>query len=173
MLCVVTFLPPISNISQDLLSVSSSVPLNLATRTAPVPAETLPIFPTMCSDARNWNLLNDYESELKQMLSLMTQEQPLVETSAEWATVRQTLNIMTAVFQKDVEYVGEVRKEVNKARQLRSTPVSQQVQFYKANITPILEQEQKAADEEVEIVKSAKARGVKLPEEFYRQYGLE
>jgi hypothetical protein len=41
-----------------------------------------------------------------------------------------------------------------------------------ANIKPVMEQEVKLANDEAEILKDAKASGVQLPEELYKDAGI-
>jgi uncharacterized protein (UPF0335 family) len=57
--------------------------------------------------------------------------------------------------------------------ELQALPESAQLQFFATNIEPIQDEETRIAREEIEILKTAKARGVQLPEQMYSQFGIK
>ncbi len=81
---------------------------------------------------------------------------------------------MQKLIGKDIESARAFRKEVDYARQLAQMSTSEdQIRFYKANILPVKADEKQIANEEVQILTDAKARGVNLPEALYREAGLK
>ncbi len=111
------------------------------------------------------------------MLSLMSQAQGEIEETegkdTKWKGVLLTISTMRSILEKDIEYVGLVRKEVDAAKQINGQAPSDQVRVYRTQIVPMQDAELKVANQEREIIKSASGKGVKLPPELYRQYGLE
>ena len=82
--------------------------------------------------------------------------------------------VLQNVFRKDIESARVFRKEVDYAKQLAALPTSdQRTRFYKANIMLAKEDEERIANDEVEILNAAKASGVKLPESMYREAGIQ
>ena len=82
------------------------------------------------------------------------------------------VTVLRAVVAKDLEGTKAFRQEINYAKQLPEVPESDRTRFYNVNIQPVVEQEGKIARDEIEIVKDAKAHGIKLPESMYQQAGL-
>lgn len=141
----------------------------LTTKTAP----GLPEYLQRCEQLEA--VLNDYEPALKQMDNLMNQmQQELQELNSDpgYASLLPVVTVMRAVVAKDLESAKTFRKEIDYAKQLPNVPESDRTRFYSANIQPVVEQEGRIAQDEIEILKDAKARGVKLPESMYQQVGL-
>lgn len=119
--------------------------------------------------------INDYEAAELQMDSLLSQVQQQIEElkpKAGYANLLPMLTVMRALFRKDLEGVKVYRKEIEYAKQLSEIPEPDRIRFYDANIQPVVEQENKLAQDEKEILMDAKARGVQLPENLYREAGI-
>ncbi len=119
--------------------------------------------------------IDDYEPALRQMDDLMSQSQHEIEdlkTDSRYASLLPGVTVIRAVFGKDLESAKAYRIEIGYAKQLPGIPESDRTRFYNANIQPVVEQQGKIAKDEIEILKDAKARGVKLPESWYREAGL-
>src|SRR5262249_39206692 len=80
---------------------------------------------------------------------------------------------MRTGLEKELESVMSLRKEVASAKLLAALPSLEQIRFYNENIKPIQVDESRIANEEIEIMRRAKARGVKLPDQMYRDAGIE
>lgn len=120
--------------------------------------------------------INDYEPALRQMDDLMSQSQQEIEdlkTDASYASLLPSVTVIRAVLRKDLESAKTYRVEIGYAKQLPGIPNSDRIRFYNAKIQPVVEQEGKIARDEIEILKDAKARGVKLPESMYREVGID
>jgi hypothetical protein len=115
-------------------------------------------------------VLNDYEPALEQMHSLLIQVQ---QGLAEDPEMLARISTMNRVLEKDMEGARLVRKEVEFAKKLPTQSPSDQAQFYRRQIQPIRDQELKVAQEEVDILKAAKAKGIRLPDQMYRELGIE
>ena len=89
-----------------------------------------------------------------------------------YANLLPVVAVMRAVVAKDLESAKTFRKEIDYAKQLPNVPESDRTRFFNANIQPVVEQEGRIARDEIEIMKDAKSRGIKLPESMYRQIGL-
>jgi len=129
---------------------------------------TVPEYLQRCTELEA--TLNDYEPALQQMDTLTGQiEQELKGDRAGTATI----TTMRTILQKDLEGAGIYRKEIAYAKQLAALPAPDNFQFFNANIQPVLDEEARIARDEIEIVKTAKARGVKLPEQIYKELGIK
>lgn len=115
-------------------------------------------------------ILNDYEPALQQMNNILVRLQGAVGSNE---ANRDTAATLRPLIQKDLEAVQIYRREVASSKQLAALPVTQQDQFYEERIKPIKNAEHQIAEDEVQILKSAKANGVKFPEEVYRQAGIK
>jgi len=114
--------------------------------------------------------LNEYEPALQQMDSLMSQIEQEVKGDPAGTAIVTT---MRTIVQKDLEAARTYRKEIAYAKQLAALPAPDHLQFFNANIQPVLDEEARIARDEIEIVKTAKARGVKLPEQMYKELGIK
>jgi hypothetical protein len=74
---------------------------------------------------------------------------------------------------KGLESALAFRKEVDYGKQLAALTPDDQVRFYKANILPVKSDEKRIANEELDILKDAKAHGLNLPESLYREAGIQ
>ena len=120
--------------------------------------------------------INDYETSERQVDDLVGQmEQQISELKpqASYGSLLPGFAVLRAVFAKDMEGAEAYRRETEYAKQLPGIPVAERVQFYNANIQPIVEQEYKIAQEEIAILKDAKMRGVRLPESVYQGAGIK
>ncbi len=115
-------------------------------------------------------ILNDYEPALQQMDNILVR---LQETVGSNEANRNTVATLRPLIQKDLEAVQIYRREVSSAKQLAALPVAQQDQFYEEKIKPIKDAEHQIAEDEIQILKSAKTNGVKFPEDVYRQAGIK
>jgi hypothetical protein len=136
---------------------------------------TMPEYIQRCNDLEA--VLNDYESNLRDRDRVLGQgleelQQPKADKG--YAAIIPMLTVLQNLARKDLELARAFRKEVDYAKQLAAfaTP-DDQTRFYKANILPIKNDEKRIANEEMEILKDAKARGVNLPESLYREAGIQ
>jgi len=119
--------------------------------------------------------IKDYEPALQQLDGLLRQMQQELynfNADAKLAEVLMSVNAMRSILQKDMEALGTYRKEVTYAKQLAAVPKPDQLRFYDANIQPIVDEETRIGEEEIAVVRDAKTRGVKLPQEFYSEMGI-
>lgn len=120
-------------------------------------------------------VLNDYESKLldgDRMLSQALEEIQQVKAYRGWAAMIPTLTVMQGINRKDLELVRAFRKEVDYGKQLAALTPDDQIRFYKANILPVKSDEKRIGNEEIKILKDAKARGINLGE-LYREVGVQ
>lgn len=121
--------------------------------------------------------LNDYEPYLRtgdRLLGDMSDELQYFKADPKHADLISTISVLQKLIGKDIESARAFRKEVDYARQLAQMSTSEdQIRFYKANILPVKADEKQIANEEVQILTDAKARGVNLPEALYREAGLK
>jgi hypothetical protein len=149
----------------------------LGARTAPIKQRfvglvrkdtpTIPEYLRRCTDLES--TLNEYEPALQQMDGLMAQLQE--HTTNDPSTI-DVLVTMRSILQKDLESAKTFRKEVESAKLLAALPSSEQTSFYNTSIKPIQDEESRIANDEIEIMKRAKARGVKLGR-MYKEAGIE
>src|SRR5712692_5838804 len=107
--------------------------------------------------------INDYETSERQVDNLVGQMQQQIselKPQASYGRLLPGFAVLRAVFAKDMEGAEAYRRETEYAKQLPGIPVAERVQFYNANIQPVVEQEYKIAQEEIAILKDAKMRGV-------------
>lgn len=114
--------------------------------------------------------LNEYEPLVQQMDSLLTVAERDFKNDSKTA---EAFSTMQNVLQKDLEAMRAFRAEVESAKQLEQLPAEERPQFHKEHIEPIQAEEHRIAMEEIEILKNAKAQGIKLPEELYEQAGIK
>jgi hypothetical protein len=126
-----------------------------------------------CADLKA--AINDYGPALQQLDGLLREMQEELQNfngEPKFDGVIMSVNAMRSILRKDMEAIGAYSSEVAYASQLATVSKPDQLRFYDTNIQPIVDREAKIAKEEVEIVKDAKARGVKLPEQLYSQMGI-
>ncbi len=121
-------------------------------------------------------VLNDYESNLQdgnRVLNQVLAELQQLKGDQGYGVLIPTFTVLQSVTRKDLESAAVFRKEVDYAKQLAAfaTP-DDQTRFYKANILPIKNDQNRIANEELAILKDAKAHGVDLPE-LYREAGIQ
>jgi len=119
--------------------------------------------------------INDYEATELQMDNLLSQMQQEIEElkpKASYANLLPMLTVMRTMLGKDLEAAKVYRKEIEYAKQLSEIPEPDRIRFYNANIQPAVEQEKRIAQDEKEILMDAKARGIQLPENLYREAGI-
>jgi len=136
-------------------------------------AKTLPEYLKWCAEVEP--ALNDYESVERQvdnLLGQMQQEIGGLKPQAGYGTLLPGFAVLRAVFAKDMEVAQAERGEIGYAKQLSNIPPVDRIQFYNANIRPNIEREVKIAQDEVEILKDAKRRGITLPESVYQRAGI-
>ncbi len=136
---------------------------------------TMPEYIQRCADLEV--ALNEYEPLLHDgdvLFSQILDELQYVKSDAEYAKLISPFTVFQAVLRKDMESARAFRREVDYAKQLSvlATP-DDRTRFYKANIVPAKDDEERIANEEIAILKDAKARGVNLPESLYREVGLQ
>ena len=107
-------------------------------------AKTLPEYLQTCADLEP--ATSDYEDAERQVDNLLSQMQ---------------------------QEIGELKPQASYGSLLPGIPAKDRTQFYNANIQPVVEQERKIAQEEVEILKDAKSRGVTLPKSVYEGAGIK
>ncbi len=137
-----------------------------------------PTFPEYVQRCNELELVdNDYETALHQMDGLFGQlEQRGRDDPGMFANVPgflASVTTMRSVLAKDLESVRVVRREVGYAKQLPALSASDRANLYTTTIRPIRDEESRIGQEEIEILRSAKARGVKLPEQMYNQVGIQ
>jgi hypothetical protein len=136
---------------------------------------TIPEYVQRCNELERVN--NDYETALQQMDALLGQLEQLARNDpGMFASVPgflASVTTMRSVLAKDKESVMLVRREVSYAKQLPALSASDQVKLYRTTIRPIRDQQSRIGQEEIEILRYAKARGIKLPEQMYSQLGIE
>ena len=133
----------------------------------------LPEYIQRCNDLEA--AINDYAPAIQHMDALLGQTQQELQdlkSDPSLATLLTTIVVMRSILRKDAESVEAFRKEIGFARQLAPIPPGGRSAFYDANIQPVVDEEGKIAKEEIEILKDAKARGVKLPQNLYSEYGI-
>jgi hypothetical protein len=114
--------------------------------------------------------LNEYEPLVQQMDSLLTVAEQDFKNDSK---TTEAFSTMQNILQKDLEAMRAFRTEVQSAKQLEQLPDEERPQFHKEHIEPIQAEEHRIALEEIEILKNAKAQGIKLPEELYEQAGIK
>jgi len=137
-------------------------------------AKSLPEYLQVCAELEP--VLNDYESFERQvdgLLGQMQQEIGELKPQASYGGLLPGFAVLRAVSAKDIEVAEALRKEIEYAKQLPGIPVADRIQFYNANIQPIVEQESKIAQEEIEILKDAKRRNITLPKSVYEGAGIK
>jgi len=136
---------------------------------------TMPEYIQRCSELET--ALNQYEPNLQEgdrLLGPMLEELQYLKADAGYAKLIPMARVLQNVFRKDMESARAFRKEVDYARQLAALPSSEdRARFYKANVLPAKDDEDRIANEEIEILKDAKARGIRLPESMYREVGIQ
>jgi hypothetical protein len=136
-------------------------------------AKNLPEYLQRCVELEP--AIDDYESaerEVDNLLGQMQQEIGELKPQASYGRLLPGLTVLRAVFAKDMEGAEAHRKEIYYAKQLPDIPIAERSQFYNANIQPIAEQESKIAQDEIETLKDAKRRGIRLPEGVYKGAGI-
>jgi hypothetical protein len=136
---------------------------------------TMPEYIQRCADLES--ALNGYEPTLRKMDNLLSEtvgELKYLNADARYAKLTPMATVLQNVVRKDLESARAFRKEIDYARQLAAlTSPEDRARFYKANIVPAKDEEEKIANDEVEILRAAKARGVNLPESMYHEAGVQ
>jgi len=137
-------------------------------------ATSLPEYLQRCENLEP--VVNDYEAMERQvdnLLGQMQQEIGELKPQGSYGRLLPGFAVLRAVSAKDIEVAEALKKEIEYAKQLPGVPAAERVQFYNANIQPVIEQENKIALEEAEILKDAKRRGIRLPESVYQTTGIK
>lgn len=129
---------------------------------------TIPDYLRRCTDLES--ALNEYEPALRQMLSLLAQMQTYLKDDP---TSSEAFETMRSIVQKDLESASSFRNEISNAKILATLPDGEQLNFYDQKIKPAQAEELRIANDEIEIMRNAKARGVKLPAQMYKEAGIE
>lgn len=120
--------------------------------------------------------LDDFEPYLRRgdrLLDEMSYELQYFKADRKHASLISTVNVLHKVTDKDIELARALRKEVDYAKRLAALATADnQARFYKANILPVKSDEKRIGNEEIEILKDAKARGIDLGE-LYREVGVQ
>lgn len=135
---------------------------------------TMPDYILRC--AKLEAVLNDYESNLREgdrVLGQVLEELQQLKGVRGYAEMIPMFTVLQSVIRKDLESAQAFRKEVVYAKQLAALAAPDQARFYSANISPIRSDEKRIANEELEILKEAKAHGVNLLESMYREAGIQ
>jgi hypothetical protein len=135
---------------------------------------TMPEYIQRCSKLEP--VLNDYESNLRdgdRVLGQVLEELQQLKADKGYAAMIPMFTVLQTVLHKDLESARAFRKEVDYGKQLAAlaTP-DDQTRFYRADILPIKNDEKRIANEEIEILKDAKARGIDLTD-LYRKAGIQ
>ncbi|HXL23235.1 MAG TPA: hypothetical protein VOA78_12255 [Candidatus Dormibacteraeota bacterium] len=136
---------------------------------------TMPEYIQRCSELEA--ALNDYEPNLREgdrLIGQTLEELQYLKADAGYAKLIPMATALQSVLHKDLESAPAFRKEVDYAKRLAalSTPEDRE-RFYRANILPVKDDEDRIANEEIEILRDARAHGVKLPESMYREAGIQ
>jgi hypothetical protein len=120
--------------------------------------------------------LNDYETSERQVDEVMAQMQQEIgglKPKGSYVGMLPMLSVMRAIMGKDLEGAKAYREEIQYAKQLPGIPESSRMKFYTANIEPVIEQEHKIRQDEMEIMRDAKARGVEMPDNMLQDAGIK
>jgi PilZ domain len=110
-----------------------------------------------------------YEPALREMHGLISEAvQALAEDPATLASFTTIENLL----ERNLRSVEYLKQELYYAKQLAALPATDQVGFYEEKIHPLREASARLAAEGIEIVKAARARGVRLPDEMYQGLGV-
>ena len=134
---------------------------------------TMPAYIQRCG--RLELVLNDYESNLRdgdRLLGQVLEVLQQLKANRGYAAMIPMFTALQSITRKDLELARAFRREVDYGKQLAAVPLDDQVRFYKANILPIKADEKRIANEEIEILKDAKAHGIYLGE-LYREVGIQ
>jgi hypothetical protein len=137
-------------------------------------AKNVPEYLQWCAELES--AINDYEAVERQgdnLIGQMQQEISELKPQASYGSLLPGFAVLRAVFAKDIEAMEAHRREIGYAKQLPNIPEADRIQFYNANIRPVVEQERKIAVDEVEILKDAKTRSITLPESLYQGAGIK
>lgn len=150
----------------------------LGTRTAPAKQKFVQIairnvtnlseYEQRCVDLEE--AINEYEPALQQMGMVMGKVEQ--ELQGDDPAALEIVTTMRGIVQKDLQSVRTYKTEIKYAKQLPALRASSRNGFYDTNIQPVLDEEQRIAKDEVEILKTAKARGVRLPQNIYSAVGI-
>ena len=135
--------------------------------------QTFPEYLQRCAELEP--VINDYAASEQQMNDLLAQVQQQIgelRPQGKYGAMLPMLGVMRAIFAKDLDGAKIYRQEVDYAKQLSGMSEKQKIQFYKANIEPVLEQEHRVAQDEIAILKDAKTRGIAMPANMLKDAGL-
>jgi hypothetical protein len=136
--------------------------------------QTLDAYLQRCSELEP--ALNDYETSERQMDDVMAQMQQEIgglKPKGSYVGMLPMLSVMREIMGKDLEGAKAYRQEIEYAKQLPGIPESGRMKFYTANIEPVIEQEHKIGQDEMEIMRDAKARGVEMPDNMLQDAGIK
>lgn len=116
---------------------------------------------------------NQYRAVLTDMNSIFEELRPRLADDPEMAENLKTMSTLQDIVAKDLEGTNLVVREVQLARQLSALPREEQVPFYKREIQPVRDSEEKNANDEIAVLITARSNGVKLPEKMYTDLGIK
>lgn len=120
-------------------------------------------------------VLNDYESNLRdgdRLLGQVLEELQHLKADRGYAAIIPMYAVIQTITRKDLESARAFRKEVDYGKQLAALTPDDQVRFYKTNILPVKSDEKRIANEEIDILKDAKAHDIALGD-LYREVGIQ
>jgi len=120
-------------------------------------------------------VLNDYESNLRdgdRVLGQVLEELQQLKADQGYAAMIPMFTVLQNITRKALESARAYRKEIDYGKQLAALSPDDQMRFYKAKILPVKSDEKRIANEEIEILKDAKAHGIALGE-LYREVGIQ
>jgi hypothetical protein len=120
-------------------------------------------------------VLNDYESHLRdgdRVLDQVLEELQQLKGDRGYAAMIPMFTVIQNITRKDLDSARAYRKEVDYGKQLAGLGPDDQMRFYKAKTLPLKSDEKRIANEEIEILKDAKAHGIALGE-LYRELGIQ
>jgi len=137
--------------------------------------QSLPEYLQRCADLEP--VLNDYMISEQQMDAVLARTQQAIadlKPKGSFGNMLPMLSVMRKIMEKDLEGANAYKQEIAFAKQLPNIPAADRVRFYNENIGPVVKQEHKVAQDEFEVLKEAKARGVEdMPENLYRDAGIK
>ena len=77
--------------------------------------------------------------------------------------------LATAIFQNTMELMRVYREEIETAKQIEALPAAEHIGNLKQRILPIQERLDRILEQRVQILKDAEAKGIKVPQELYKQ----
>jgi hypothetical protein len=137
-------------------------------------SQDLPDYLQRCAELEP--VVNDYTASLQQMDSVLAQMQQAIgelKPKGRYGNMLPMIGVLRAIMSKDLEGAAAYKQEIAFAKQLPSIPEAERVQFYRENIDPVVEHEQRVAQDELEIMKAAQAQGIALPNKMLQDAGIK